>query len=160
MRMVWFEKQYDTINKSSPRDCKVSQPACPTYISCTLGPRAILETRSQTKMSNTKVVYILTPVPTLYDYSSPRYDQKHVFDLSITYDLDLWPKIILHNEDSTSNMYVQFQSNRIKTVVCRAISGLRAEPQTDTYSEREHYSLSARIITASHYTLINVSIKN
>ena len=51
----------------------------------------------------------MTPVPTLYDYSSPRYDQKHVFDLSVTYDLDLWRKIlkiILHNEDSTSNMYV------------------------------------------------------
>ena len=36
------------------------------------------------KMSNTKVVYInfpyiLTPFPTLYDYSSPRYDQKHLY---------------------------------------------------------------------------------
>ena len=44
-------------------------------------------------MSNTNVVYInfpyiLTPVPTLYDYSSPRYDQKHIFDLSVIYDLD------------------------------------------------------------------------
>ena len=61
-------------------------------------------------MSNTKVVYInfpyiLTQVPTLSD-------------LSVTYDLDRWPKIlkiILHNEDSTSNMYMKFQNNRIKT---------------------------------------------
>ena len=50
--------------------------------------------RSQTKMSNTKVVYInfpdiVTPVPTLYDYLSPIYDQQHVFDLSVTYDLNL-----------------------------------------------------------------------
>ena len=101
--------------------------------------------RSQTKMSNTKVVYInfpyiLTPVPTLYNYSSPRYDQKHVFDLSVTYDLDLWTKIlkiILHNEDSISNMYVKLQNNQIKTVVCRARSGLRRE--TQTHRQREHY---------------------
>ena len=105
-------------------------------------------------MSNTKVVYInspyiLTPVPTLYDYSSPRYDQQHVFDLSVTYDLNLWPKIlkiILHNEDSTSNMYVKFQNNRIKTVLCRARSRMRTEPDRQTHRQREHYSLSARLI--------------
>ena len=101
------------------------------------------------KMSNTKIVYmnfpyILIPVPTLHDYSS--------FDLSVIYDLDLWLKIlkiILHNEDSTSNMYVKFQINRIETVVCRARSGLRTEPQTDrqTDTQRQHYSLSVRLIT-------------
>ena len=89
--------------------------------------------------------YILTPVPTLYDYSSPIYDQTHVFDLSVTstltFDLKFWG----HNEDSTSNMYVKFQNNRIKTVVCRARSGLRTEPQT--HRQREQYSLSARLIT-------------
>ena len=46
---------------------------------------------------------------------------------TLTFDLDLWT---LHNEDSTSNMYVKFQNNRIKTAVCRARSGLRTEPQT------------------------------
>ena len=77
--------------------------------------------------------------------SSPIYDQKHVFYLSVTYDLDLWPKIlkiILHNEHSTSNMYVKFQNNRIETVVCRARSGLR----TDTQTPWTLYSLSARLI--------------
>ena len=83
----------------------------------TLTPGNLGNYRSHTKMSNTKVVYInfpyiLTPVPTLY--SSPKYDQKQIFDLSVTYDLDLWTKIlkiILHNENSTSNMYVKFQNN-------------------------------------------------
>ena len=67
--------------------------------------------RSQTKMSNANFPDILTPFPTHYDYSSPRYDQKHVFDLSVTYHLDLWPKIlkiILHDVDFTFNIYVKF----------------------------------------------------
>ena len=53
-------------------------------------------------------------------------------------DLRPWPKslkIILHNEDSTSNMYVKFQNNQIQTVVCRARSELRTEPQTDRQTD-------------------------
>ena len=45
-------------------------------------------------------------------------------------------------------IYEKFQNNRIKTVVCRARSGLRTEPQTDrqTHRQREHNGLSARLI--------------
>ena len=98
-------------------------------------------------MPNTKVVYI--NFPTLRLFVSEIWPVTRV-DLSVTYDLDLWPKIlkiILHNEDSTSNMYVKFQNNRLKTVVCRARSGLRTEPHTqrETHRQREHYSLSARL---------------
>ena len=75
-------------------------------------------------MSNTKVVYIhylyiLTPVPTLYVYSSPICDQKHVFDLSEQTDQNcgVWSKIMI------------------------------ADRATDrqTHRQREHYGLSARL---------------
>ena len=61
--------------RAVPRDCKVSQAACPMYISCTfkmrffsfsigvrtLTPGDLGNNRSQTIMSNTKVVHINFP---------------------------------------------------------------------------------------------------
>ena len=57
-------------------------------------------------------------------------------------------------------MYVKFQNNWMKTVVCRARSGLRTEPQTDgqTHRQREHYSLSARLMICMSNVFINSEI--
>ena len=137
------------INKSSPRDCKFSQAAYPMYISCMielhiteiwrrvytdmaknaillifnrgseLWPRAILETighRPKCQIQKLSILHFDTSPDSVRLFVSEIWP-KHVFDLSVIYDLDLWPKIL--------------QNNRLKTVVCRARSGLRTEPQTD-----------------------------
>ena len=76
-------------------------------------------------MPNTKVVgiifpYILTPIPNLYDHSFPRYGQ--VFNLSATYDLDLWPKILkifVSHGVPIRNMYAKFHNDRLRNYTLR-----------------------------------------
>ena len=108
--------QYVTIssrNKSSPRDCKVSQAAYPMYISCTfkmrfiffsfsiggsnLDPGDLGNYRSQTKISNTKVAYInfpciLTPVLLRLFVSEiwPKTRLTFRWPTTLTFDLKFW----------------------------------------------------------------------
>ena len=99
---------------------KGEQPICRTYRELQIQTRqsemADLARRA-TRWVGT-FPYILTPIPNLYDHSFvPEIWPNNVFNLSATYDLDLWPKILkifVSHGVPIRNMYAKFHNDRLR----------------------------------------------